>query len=544
MPTKINKHFFHEFYSSNYDSPLSTNKFWNRNPIHITRSIFGAKDPFIEDSKIQVFDSEEKAVEWYKKSKYDKETFNKIESKGKFCKNYFVIPEIEFIKYKNYFNQMIKGVQINSEVEISEEGTACVSCSEYKTNGKPVENIGETSETLTFNNPYGSSYYSVNGGADDIGYMNGEQITEGELGGGFNIDEGNQASSLSFYAKDTVGVNVGVSATVTWYKPIDYKQKFKYTSEINTTKIFDIDNLQKRIGAHTLNYYTLSNLIDDENNEELQFKGSKIFENNWKFNEKNFKALFQNKKKFNENSTLINDPVLLFLSSEYDSKYSLSTTYYNNFQSSDELSDKEKFNKQKSFTKEFSNLGKMNFLLENDNSIYSFCSELFNFEISDIIYLKSKKIYLCFVEINHEVRFNGKIMHPNEQCPDGKYMTIGSTNLSNSFYIFSTNDAIQNEDYYGYPYSNSDCDTDTSKKYEFEIDKFNLIIGDKNYTIESQKIKQTSFSWDNSNCTDLPKINQLNKSKTSFNISKKPSILIIDWKKEDFDKNNIFPPKI
>lgn len=552
MPTKINKHFFHEFYSNAYNNSIrDVNKLWTRNPLHVTKSYFGGNDPFLNGaySKPQVFQTEEEAVEYYKKTLYGKIRFNYMKSKGiKFCKNYFVVSEVEFDKYKNYFNRMIKGAKMTSEVEIVSEGTACSYCSESKSTSRPVRDKEKNakSDTITLNNPYGSSYYSVSVGADDIGYMNGKNI-----GSGYSEDKGNKASSLSFYGKDTGGDFVGVGAGVTWYKPQKYKQKLRFKTDFDSTKIFDIPELEKRIGANSLIYYTYPSILEDKIKEELRYLGGSLyFKDNWKFNKKVFRDIFiSDYKKFNNNSTLLNDPVLLFLD-EYTNKYFLS--YYNTFVGStmfEEILNSTYFNKQKQFTKTFTKFGESILSMENNNSVVNNASsEGFNLNLSDIIYIKSKKIYLCFVDMNYRVSFGGSIVYPNTECPnkDNKYQYLGDMGAG---FEFTTNDYDQIEfdkpiygDTFLYRYQESSCSE--LKIAKCKIDNFNLTIGNKTFQIECLKSEPNEFTVNNSQCKDLSKKDQLFNTKTTVNIIKKPTISIIEWQKSDFDKANTFPPKV
>lgn len=587
MSAKINKHVFHGIYSNfGYRPNFTHERRLASFPIHFFRASFGE----LQNGVVKEFETEEEVLKWYKKNKYGESQYNELKFPDDFCKNYFIISESEFYKYKDLFHGMIKGLKISSDIEISSEGTAfSASCEITKQDSKFGIDKGATAGPIVFNSPNGEpSYFTVNGAADDIGYLNGIQITNGTTAGSFNQDliPKTPQSRLSFTALDTVGGNVGISATVKWYTKINYNQKIKFTINFDSTKIFDFSELQKRLPADNLEYETNIDLKKDKNKEELtSILNKKIFKDEWKFDENVFNSIFKNEpSSFNYNSTFINDPVILqeggpSISNIKDLNIILNHIFNAN---NDGSLSKEVIDKQKNFEKKFDKFGSINYQIKNENSIILSSNQSCNFYISNLFYIKSKKIYLCFFEIDTKIPLTGNIIDKQKECsssssssvePSGpsfslddlefiltslipevpqfqntsflasveNYNSVGPTNPFNIEYILTTNDSINNNPL---KYKTSDCSSE-EKELKFQKTKSQIKFLNRTFEIELFKLKENEFIFDNKDCKDLtPPFKNLIKNVLKFNINKEPTFEILEWKDSDFDKNNIFPPKI
>jgi len=590
---KINKHFFHGFYSNFGYKPSSSNFTHQRRfadyPIHVNRAIAGEKESRNSEAPKE-FSSQEEVIKWYKKNKYGDSNFEKLNFPEDFCKNYFIISENDFYKYRQLFHGMIKGVKINSEIDINLEGNdyiaECPICKKDYRDGEASP--GDTAGPITFTSPNGApSYYSVVGEADDIGFLNGSRITEGDSATSFFLEGGPQ-SSLSFTAQDTQGGNVRIEATVTWYKEIDFKQTIKYKKEFISPKIFEISELEKRLPATNIDYRTSINIEEDVDKEELVSEfNKKVFKDNWVFDSDQFNSIFQfQANKFNSNATYINDPVII----RPGTSPLLSTKNNNKFTSFGTPST-EIVNKQKKFEKKFNKFGELILNIENDNSIVSTTEENLNFSIGGVFYIKSEKIYMCFIELENRITFDGTVTGEREECgdlecedlspdtdPDDTEPTpyslalnsLVSTNINNilnidnlteflSFspasvdiiglnqtnlidveYILSTDDTIRMEPFL--EVKSSDCQED-SKKIEFNFSKAKIKFLDKTFEFQINKLKDEEFTFDNNSCQGLtPAFKKNIKRKIRFDL-KKIECEILEWKDQDFQVQNVFPPK-
>ena len=595
MSTKINKHVFHGVYSNfGYRPSFSADRRLANYPIHFFRASFGEKD----GGSVKEFQTEEEVLKWYKKNKYGESQFNELEFPKDFCKNYFIIPESEFSKYHGLFNRMIKGLKITSDIEIQSEGTAfspeCPECKRDFRDGSAES--GDTAGPIVFNSPDGSpTYFEATGVADDVGFLNGQRITVGDSAAAFDQDllPKTPQSVLSFTAEDRQGMNVRIEATVTWYKKIQYKQKVKININFDSTKIFDFPEVQKRLGAHDMDYETTIDIEEDKNKEELISElNKKIYKEEWQFDQNEFKSIFQNEKnKFNYNATFINDPVIIpSLSTYTNSQTTVSIINKHKFNGDSGTLTSEVVNKQKNFEKTFEKFGSIQYKIENDNSIVTNGEQFINFYISKLFYIKSKKIYLCFIEMHHAIPLDGSVIDKEKDCGDleceetssssssepatssnssyvlgsdsnrmlsimsilddedlvkmlnsENYSKIADTNPFNIEYVFTTRDSINIDPP---KYKTSECDEE-EKELEFEKTKCDLKISNKTFEIEIFKLKETQFVFDNQNCEDLtPGFKKLIKNTLKINTVKKPLFEILEWKSTDINKNNTFPPKI
>jgi hypothetical protein len=544
MDTKINKHVFHGFYSNfGYRPQFSIDRKLANFPIHFYRASYGEK----EEGAIKEFKTEEEVLKWYKKNKYGESQFNKLEFPNNFCKNYIVFSEAEFYKYRHLFHGMIKGLKINSDIEIQSQGEAafpeCPSCEE-----------DEEDEEDSDNTPSKTSKYN---------------------------------------------------------------QKVKFTINFDSSKIFNLEELQKRLPANNFEYKTIVNLEEDKNTEELiTFSGEKVFKEEWEFDQKEFKSIFENEKeKFNYNATFINDPVVLSdLNSDgtpgisgpsalnfqkmpisslkplmaeikiQDSAIPNNPLYitieniFNRVNSgySDEL-----INKHKNFSKKFEKFNSIEYKFDNSNSIVKSASNYLDFKITDLFYIKEKKSYICFIEIINKINFTGDVVDKPEECPEcpesssssssndddqspgglssenidlilsqflekssltlstentEDYVKLGETNILRIECLLTTNDMINDNPP---TFKTSACDNNP-KKLEFEKTKCTIKLLNTNYEIEIFKLKNNEFSYDNSNCKDFP----FAKDAVKINYNKMLSFEILEWKDSDISKTNVFPPKL
>jgi hypothetical protein len=580
---RINEHVFHGFYSNfGYKPDLTRDKLWADYPIHFKRAFVGATDPYKSNDFIpKEFETEEEAFKWYKKNKYSQSDFDSLKFPNDFCKNYFTFPESDFFKYRNLFHGMIKGIKVNSDIEISTEGTVfSPECPQCKKDIRENAEVGNTAGPITFNSPDGQpSYFVVDGFADDIGYLNGVKITDGDIAGFFNqnLIPKTPQSTLSFTAVDTQEINVGIQATVTWYKKIEYTQKFKININFDSTKIFEISEIQKRLSPNDMEYKTSIGIENTtEYHENLSIINRKIFEKNWEFNENEFKSIFENKE-FNANATYLNDPVLIENPLSLNNFRKLGLSILNSFSSSN--INNQTISEQKNLNKKFQKFGSIEYQIINNNSIIESSSNNLNFYIEEVIYIKSKKIYLCFVEVDNTINLRGQILDKEKDCDTecedlspsppnslsilksedlikillgqgfqkletSNEVPIGITNPYYFDYVLTTEDTFKSYGIYSTKYQTSDCDQE-GKSFEFDKTTCDFKIGGNIFQFEINKLKNDEFIYDNSNCEDsAPFATPTLKKKISINLIKKPTFEIIEWKKTDFFNKNTYPSKV
>lgn len=494
MSAKINKHVFHGLYSNGYMPYITDQKRFANFPIHFFRASSGE----LQNGVVKEFETEQDVLEWYKKNEYGESQYNELKD---FCKNYIIFPESEFHKYRSLFHGMIKGLKVTSDIDIQYQGqVALPEC-------PPCE---EQNEENPANTPPKTS---------------------------------------------------------------NYNQKIKFSIDFDSTKIFNFEQLQKRLPATNFNYKTEINLGENKNIEELSFIGGKVFKDEWSFDQKSLKSIFQsNNEKFNFNATFINDPVIV-PNSDDPLRISLSNTFNSNNEPIEE-----NVNKQKNFSKKFDKFNSIQYQFNNSNSIVSSASHSLDFEITDLFYIKKTKNYLCFIEIENKISSVGYAVDKPEECPEcssssssdnqspgglsieiidlilsqffeksyskvplilateENYLNLGSVNNSSIQCILSTDDGINNRNL---TYITSACDNNP-KKLEFVKTKCIIKVLNSNYEIEIYKLKNDQFSYDNSECENAP----FAKNTIQINYNKMPIFEILEWKDSDFDKNNIFPPKV
>jgi hypothetical protein len=93
-------------------------------------------------------------------------------------------------------------------------------------------------------------------------------------------------------------------------------------------------------------------------------------------------------------------------------------------------------------------------------------------------------------------------------------------------------------------YKTSEC-SDEEKELEFKKTKCKIKLSNKTFEIELFQLKDSQFLFDNKDCEDLnPHFRKLIKNTLTFKVIKEPIFEILEWKDTDFDKNNIFSPKL
>lgn len=579
---KINKHFFHGVYSNGYGGNLK-NK-WNY-PLHFLRAEF-AKD--VEGGGIKEFDSEEEALEFYK-------GYSSSE-KPSICKNYIRIPESEFYQYRGLFHGMIKGIKFEAEVDMTLEGSIVLQtdCVESKSAGSPELPRSEQPQlartpTIVFNNPGGGEGYYVAsayayGGIYTTSpvaklYVNGSPGTNGLIE--------KKGSSVSFYAEVfAVNPSASVEAWAIWFNPVPFKQEIKHSIKYDSTKIFDIPELQKRIGAdyitHNMKILGLNAPNNLQTYEELYLGGelffdsySSLFSSSYDYDPYFLDRIFKREwltpssytsqvNRFNTNATFFNDPVLVPISPRCldetlfpPSLDSLLEPLGMFFDAASRCSDggcgfstgldfTNYWSKPVNFEKNFDKLGLTKLEVSGTESeTESMEMQLFNsrfaMTMTRVFYIKPLKIFMCFLELRA----------PYLQVSSRLTKLICSNTYGESFSFdgsgfvlrpFTTGDPSEesvwvNTDSCPYYYGQSE----ESKHYlNYKIVKCPLKIGSKNLDFEIQQLVDDTIEFTNE-CVGWP-LDQDYKKTLKYTI-KTPSIEILTWEDKDFDEKNTFPPK-
>jgi len=563
----IKPHVFHEFYSNKGYSPniitsseqgKKIDKYIHRLPIHFNRAVYAAKDPF-SPTEITEFKSEESALEWYKKNKFkewgkSQALYDKISKK---CKNYIKINASDIGKYKEYFHGMIKGIKFEFDIDISAKETA--GCGWFT--GDHYKSIrGATKEgdkeSGSFTNPTSESLnFKILAGSigDDRLYVDGADISpDGDAQPikkdyiGRQVEAG---GTVEFYALDTVGGQVGYDITVDWGpQNFDFEGSLNYKIDFDSTKIFEISDLQGRSNAITFeynNYFNTGSKNDKKNKEELTINDKKVFKDNWKFDKNVFMQLFK-QESFTKDTTYINDPIVLPLKTDNNIKALNYKIFIGNYtDKSSGKKDKDILSFQKTFDKTFSKFGESNLSFEvDDHTIIDDASIEIDFEISDILYIKDSKVYLCFIEFHIKLTDSIGVYYNR----DGKDKTeiqqvFNVSSVLPVDYYITTNDSYRDPENLQ-KYKTSDCSEEQDIEFENKMLKLNFL--DKNFDIEYYRTKKTSFEYKNSSCSELKDDpdckDKINITKT-YTINKDPKFTILTWKSNEFNAKLQFPQK-
>jgi hypothetical protein len=501
MSTKINHHVFHGVYSNKYNpySTTTTNRFFADYPIHIPRAIFGA--PENEDSTKPIeFKNEKEAFTWYKKNKYGEDFFEKI-PESEICKNYFTISADEFSKNRNFFHGMIKSFLFKWNCSFNIEGS--------------VEYLNDC-ECPPEDGNYDPADYENCCFCPTCG------------------DENEQAPVCQTNFDSTTSFDIN----------------------IDTNKIFQIEELEGRIGATQLfrNFTLFTN--DEEKEEGLSdLSGGIIFEKDWELS-KTFKETFQPTNQFPDNATRINDPIIprigtfLQQSTYKYYNYDAGAFSYDFFSLKADVRTRGDFENQKYDLKiqdKKSNLEDITINVNSKNFNPGDLFLTFDFAITTIIYIRSEKKFLCFIELISRLSgggLNSTISFAGEDPPQTIAMSAFSS-LGRSFNplcCFSTSDPLS-------------IDNDTNANncdFEFKKVKLNIKINNQNRQIEvltptknTITLTQTKESLSVSDCESINLQSNCTSAQINFtqNIPN-PVIEIRSWNdKEDFAEV-VFPPKI
>jgi hypothetical protein len=536
MSAKINKHFFHGLYSNGrfgYSPPsLPLNKLWADYPIHFKRAIFGATDPNSStggsggpNEKPSEFEDEESAFEWYKKSKYGLNQFNLLNFPEDFCKNYFLISEGEFHNYTNYFNGMLKSILFKWKHDI-----------EYQGSHEDLDDCECPESDNDFY--YGSGSDLI--GANVLLTESFEHFISQALENGDDKDDCCYCPPCEIPEEDRSDYKCSSN----------FKANFSLDVEIDTEKIFEISNLEKRFGADKITRRFTPSYKDDPENEDedlLYSKGVQLYKNNWEL-DPGWNKVFRSKN-FSENATRINDPVILKNFSTFTPNFYLDFITSFNTNNLKQGTVKEIIDNQNQL-KESNNLGYIKHKIDSENAYFTHININFFIEFSTVCYIKSQNKFMCFVEIDSATN-DGKNHYINRSRkePDdySQLFPIFDSNIS-PLTIFSTSDLykIKQKDENHFICPNSD---ETGLK--LKKDKLNIKIDDQNVEIEvytpertevSYKSWKTGVSFTGCENKDLER-NCSTDAYTKKWIINKPTIELRSWK-NDFVEQNIFPPKV
>jgi hypothetical protein len=177
--------------------------------------------------------------------------------------------------------------------------------------------------------------------------------------------------------------------------------------QVKSDQIFEITELEDRIPSYSL----IRKLNDPEpqNSSEKKERGDRLFFNNkelfekeWKFKSSEFKSIFRgNKPQFALATTRANDPIIAPL---YTDKKYINIDIYN----APKFADEDSFKTENEIKSE--KLGKIRmkssferttFPSESKNADHNAASKYtLEFSLQHLVYIKSKKEYLCFVDLN------------------------------------------------------------------------------------------------------------------------------------------------
>jgi hypothetical protein len=547
MSVKINKHVFHGLYSNLGYAPSfssgSTNVLWGDYPIHTQRAIVGANDA--ENStgntkRPKAFENEEAAFKWYKKNKYGESEFNSLNFPEDFCKNYFTIPETEFFKYRNYFHGMVKSILLKWNYSIEYEG------SHESLDDCECSSSSSSSSSSSDSSSSSSDEGSGSGGPSSQTFLEILQILQTEKILATIQEEDNCCYCPSCDTPEEDRSKIKCSS--------NFNAKFSVDINIDTKKIFDIPEFQSRIGAVKLSRYFRPSFKDNkETQDELSDNITKLYKENWVLDTEWDKE-FKSEKNFPQNSTRINDPVILYTIAS-DGGYGvggvLNSSNYLNFNillgDNKEGLPKEIITSQQQ-EKKSDNLGSIKIKVNSTNAYFTRAGIRFYIGLSNICYIKSEKKFMCFVEISSETDDN-KNHYIDQAAPEDweQLFPIYDSDIS-PLTIFSTYDLYKKEKMDETHFS---CPGGDETGIKLKKDKLSIKIDDQTADIEVYTPEKTEFkykSWktgvSKTGCRnfDLEK-NCSTDEYTKKWIFNKPTIELLTWK-EDFSKGNIFPPRV
>jgi hypothetical protein len=579
MSTNINHHVFHGFLSNfgyvpnNFGKNLNeSQRLWYKNPIHFNRAFYGAKKPFategtVEESKITEFENEKDALIWYKKNRFGKIEYEKIlnaennsEEEDIFCKNYFLISESEFGKYKNYFHGMIKFLSFQTNLNINYDGS-------YEDLNDCAEPCSSSSSSVPPDTSSPSAGLDLNNILD--------LLEDEDLVGCCRCPPCGTEGPYNCFTNIGLNINLDIN--------------------FDSSKIFEIESLEKRVGALYIDRYFSPYYGDYTEESERSYIGtvdemssnfSQIFLRNWVLNSSwdlFFKdASEENNKKFSRNATVINDPVILpadkfftenpniSISAELGGGTfeSMSLSEFQNLlddnlqrwrividptmiglKSDGSGLDTNEIISTQSQVKQSDNLGNYLLNISSNNSIVDRLFFIFDLQIKDILYIKSEKKYMCFMELDMNIE-DTSLFYINRRPNDPNDLSSFEKNSINFLTLYSTDDSRKQRDN-----KYLICPDGKESGIKLKKVKIPINIGQNPVEIEvwspevdnitsNRSPNDESYSY----CQDSPPRVNLNLCSKIFytkkwNFSDKFNISLIPWSREDFSKLNTFPIK-
>jgi hypothetical protein len=335
MDNKLNYHFFHELYSRdprvgnfNTDPQVLGSRYYNRIPL-MKPAIIGVQKNLGTSGEISKLENIEEVLKHEKN--LSPEDLQLI-GNSNLCKNYFLVPKSQFHLYQSFFNDMIKSVSIDFTIENSYDGYE-TEISDCKC---PTESSSSSSEE--------KGYYNLDNATAST-------VTLLELLENINIKNEINSASLASETK-ILSEEQDEEDKCCYCPPCDVKEpgpddppdpdrltptnyqcfhsfngKIKSEIKYDEEKIYDILELETRIGGGTNDVFRNWSFTRDENNIAQPPEGSEIdtlgltpiganfgqiFTAKWKFNQDWKNNFFTNLNKINFpiNSTFFNDPIV------------------------------------------------------------------------------------------------------------------------------------------------------------------------------------------------------------------------------------------
>jgi hypothetical protein len=330
--------------------------------------------------------------------------------------------------------------------------------------------------------------------------------------------------------------------------------KFLVDIDIDTKKIFEIPELQTRIGAIKI-YRNFTPSYDDNSKtvDELYDQVGRLYKENWKLDSE-WNSEFKSKKEFPDNSTRINDPVILSGGGGGYGGYGGGAGDGNAYLGVNvALGDikgnnpEEIINNQKQ-AKESNNFGKIKVQVNSKNAYFTSAGVRFYVGISTICYIRSQKKFMCFVEVSSETGDGGNIYIDGDTPEDWRQLFPIDDTRIDPLTIFSTYDLYKKEKRDETYFT---CPNGDKTGLKLKKDKLSIKIDGQTAEIEVYTPEKTEFkykSWktgvSKTGCEnkDLEKNCSTDDYTKKWNITK-PTIEFTSWK-DDFSKDNVFPPKV
>jgi uncharacterized protein (DUF1330 family) len=254
-----------------------------------------------------------------------------------------------------------------------------------------------------------------------------------------------------------------------------------------------------------------------------------IYKNNWIFDRSSFKNLFF-PYYFPYNSTRINDPIIpKFVDPElFSHSIDMGGHTYEFGTSVDQ---------------ESSNLGTYSVKIDQSETVKSDDAGLkILLTGKNIIYIRSLKIYLCFIEL--DIKFNNNYYAATEEDGSSPVSPAGLGGPA-APKLYSTDDEVSIQDKPTQTYG-ADQDYFPVEKKSIQINIFNQRV-----QIEVWEMSQKRFTWSENKGSITTPWGSFNYENECYTASftdqftfQQPFIQINGWDQTDFDKNLIYPPKI